>query len=389
MFLKSNNSPVKPNIRNTVSRVNSNSNSNTSLNHSNSIPNLKSATIENNRKHLKYFENKQAKNNIFYNMKRNNSSGSGSTNTRSEFLNSQNDQTFNNNEKVIEEIVQNHLFNVSPGPGYYYGDEGNFSKTQRRVKSKLQCFGSTCERSMKLTNCQDDSQPGPGAYYNTALTIKKPSLFLFYRKENPDTYIPNKIRKEKEKSILGPGKYTIKSQFDKEKLDYSGPCQRRFNYTLKEENIIPGPGEYIQLKEWNQPKISIPLKQKNKQKDIIHQEFMTPGVGVYNPHILSSIGYKILSKENKFQSFMAPFNSAQDRFLKKSNSTSELLGPGCYNFAKSSFEKPINNQIIKETKPLQEYLESKNDMKGRLGPGSYGMFNYNQWNKKSFNILYA
>ena len=67
MFLKSNNSPVKPNIRNTVSRVNSNSNSNTSLNHSNSIPNLKSATIENNRKHLKYFENKQAKNNIFYN----------------------------------------------------------------------------------------------------------------------------------------------------------------------------------------------------------------------------------------------------------------------------------------------------------------------------------
>ena len=93
---------------------------------------------------------------------------------------------------------------------------------------------------MKLSNLPNYKNVGPGSYYHTHLNTLKPNMYLFYRRENPDTYIPNKINKEKEKAIVGPGKYMIKSQFDVEKAEYSGPCQRRFNYSLKEENILHG-----------------------------------------------------------------------------------------------------------------------------------------------------
>ena len=123
-------------------------------------------------------------------------------------------------ERAIEDMVQSNLFSVSPGPGYYFGDDTSFSKTLNRTKSQCQCFGSTAERKMKLSNLPNYKNVGPGSYYHTHLNTLKPNMYLFYRRENPDTYIPNKINKEKEKAIVGPGKYMIKSQFDVEKAEY-------------------------------------------------------------------------------------------------------------------------------------------------------------------------
>ena len=357
-------------------QTNINQTMNSSNNNINNISISKNPGVDYISRHLKKIDKARSMKNMLYNTKASMRSSSTST-------------TNTIRERAIEDMVQSNLFSVSPGPGYYFGDDTSFSKTLNRTKSQCQCFGSTAERKMKLSNLPNYKNVGPGSYYHTHLNTLKPNMYLFYRRENPDTYIPNKINKEKEKAIVGPGKYMIKSQFDVEKAEYSGPCQRRFNYSLKEENILPGPADYISLKEWGQQETTLPLRQKNLHRDIRRFEYKTTGVGSYNPQILSSIGYKIISKENKFQSVIAPFSSGQERFLEKSHSTSDIVGPGCYNYAKSSFDKKKNNEVVKETKPLQEYVEKKKESERQVGPGSYGMYDYNQWNKKSFNILFA
>ena len=197
---------------------------------------------------------------------------------------------------------------------------------------------------------------------------------------------------------VGPGSYNIKSDFDKiKKLKYNGPNEKRFNYhNLTKENF-PGPGKYIKLKEWGKRDeiLSIKLSEilnniKTKEKEDNNiKNISTPGVGYYNPQIVSSIGYNILSKENKIQSLIAPFNSGQERFLNKSKSCNSFVGPGSYNINDSSFNFKIKSGIFEKNLPNQKYLNEKEFDKENRGPGSYEHYNYNDWNKKSFNVLFV
>ena len=122
------------------------------------------------------------------------------------------------------------------------------------------------------------------------------------------------------------------------------------------------------------------------------------GVGDYNPHIVNSIKYNIISKDNKVSNLVAPFLSGQEKFLKKSASTSDMLGPGSYfpnlNIRRKKDENKIGNHLFlnygnKNDEIKMLYNQMKFNLGRQVGPGSYELHNFNEWHKKSFNSLYV
>ena len=324
-------------------------------------------------------------------------------NHKNRILNSKNSSFISENQKK-ENFIYENLFNVQPGPGYYYNDNEYEKFTNPKIKLK-DGFGSTEKKDKNILN-NNNINLGPGSYFKTKIEIKKPNFYPLSEKiKNFNMKILNNSNDIKKNIFIseinekvGPGSYNIKSDFDKiKKLKYNGPNEKRFNYhNLTKENF-PGPGKYIKLKEWGKRDeiLSIKLSEilnniKTKEKEDNNiKNISTPGVGYYNPQIVSSIGYNILSKENKIQSLIAPFNSGQERFLNKSKSCNSFVGPGSYNINDSSFNFKIKSGIFEKNLPNQKYLNEKEFDKENRGPGSYEHYNYNDWNKKSFNVLFV
>ena len=282
-----------------------------------------------------------------------------------------------------EEIINNNLFKILPGPGYYYNENTGMSSQLNKIKT-FQCFGSTTKRDANLTLREVNSNVGPGSYNLTQYKAPNGKFFPFFRKE-----LRVVGKKNKDNSLVGPGSYEVKNSFDKEIFSYSGPCEKRFKYKIKKEDITPGPGEYIKQEEWvKKEDFSLGANFKEKTIPVKPKEAPNPGIGDYDPQIVNSIAYEIYSRENRYQSLMAPFSTKEERFLPRSKSINELVGPGKYNYARSSFEKKPE-KIIRRNRGLQEFVMRKEYEKGSLGPGTYGQYKYNNWNKKSFNVLYV
>ena len=140
-------------------------------------------------------------------------------------------------------------------------------------------------------------------------------------------------------------------------------------------------------------------EEKGRRYDYISKND-NPGVGNYNPHIVNSIKYDIISKDNKVSNLIAPFYSGQEKFLKKSSSTSDLLGPGSYfpniNIRNNIFKKEdkkgnhiFKNEGIKKDNIRLLYNQMKLNLENQVGPGSYELNKINDWHKKSFNSLYV
>lgn len=306
----------------------------------------------------------------------------------------------------LEELVYNNLFKGEPGPGYYQ-NQSDFDKYSLFInKNKKFNFGSNEKKNIKLYNSSENNL-GPGQYFKEDKTPKfKSNFFPFFRKE--ESINIKKYEKDLVNENIGPGKYDIKSQFDKTQIYYSGAMEKRFiNYN---KIIKPGPGEYLQLIDWekniNQNKGTNFINIKNKKEDkdekgrhgyILRND--NPGVGNYNPHIINSIRYNIISRDNKISNLIAPFYSSQEKYLKKSSSTSDVIGPGSYfpydnniKFRKEEDKKGIyliKNDDIRKEKIKYLYNQIKLSIENRIGPGTYNLNNYNDWNKKTFNILYA
>jgi len=308
----------------------------------------------------------------------------------------------------LEDLVYNNLFKGDPGPGYYQS-QSDFDK-YNYFKNKISKFnfGSNEKKNIKLYNSSENIL-GPGEYFKEEKTPKfKSNFFPFFRKE--DNINIKKYEKDLVNENMGPGKYDIKSQFDKTQIFYSGAMEKRF---LDLNKIIkPGPGEYLQLIDWekniNQNKASnlINIKKDNKNEDkeekgrhgyILKND--NPGVGNYNPHIINSIKYNIISRDNKVSNLIAPFYSGQEKYMKRSSSTSDVVGPGSYflhdnnmKFRKEEDKRGmylIKNNDIKKEKIKYIYNQIKSNIENRVGPGTYNLNNYNDWNKKTFNMLYA
>ena len=279
-------------------------------------------------------------------------------NHKNRILNSKNSSFISENQKK-ENFIYENLFNVQPGPGYYYNDNEYEKFTNPKIKLK-DGFGSTEKKDKNILN-NNNINLGPGSYFKTKYEIKKPNFYPLSEKiKNFNMKILNNSNDIKKNIFIseinekvGPGSYNIKSDFDKiKKLKYNGPNEKRFNYhNLTKENF-PGPGKYIKLKEWGKRDeiLSIKLSEilnniKTKEKEDNNiKNISTPGVGYYNPQIVSSIGYNILSKENKIQSLIAPFNSGQERFLNKSKSCNSFVGPGSYNIP-GCFDRGLKGKL--------------------------------------------
>ena len=314
---------------------------------------------------------------------------------------------FSKKKKSLEEFVYSYLFSGPPGPGYYQS-QSTFDKLylNKNIYYKHN-FGSNSIRNNNLFNSEINNDLGPGYYYNQNSKPKnKSNFFPLNRKESSNNI--KKYEKDLEKENLGPGKYNIKSQFDVVNLYYNGPLEKRFFDNNKKSDI--GPGEYLQLYDWskniNIKENKFKREKKDDKKEIIGRDSYiikneNPGVGDYNPHIIHTINYDIISKEYKMSNIKTPFNSKQERFLKKKASSNDLLGPGKYfpnnkkignsNLKNSQSNKNIglykakgsNNDLIKLI-----YEKTKLELGKLVGPGSYNLQNYNEWHKKSFNSIH-
>ena len=320
---------------------------------------------------------------------------------------------FTKKKKSLEDFVYDNLFKGEPGPGYYQS-QSNFDK-YNIIKNKNQKvkynFGSNAIRSDYLLNPDNNINLGPGCYFKEKYERKiKTGFFPLSRKEEGINI--KKYEKDFDNENMGPGKYEFKSQFDKTQLYYNGPLEKRFFDNFKKIDV--GPGAYLPLYDWNKYR----EKEENKKKDLKKDEKKenqekkendgrdsyilkneNPGAGTYNPHIVNSIHYDIISKENKLSNLRMPFNSGQERFMKKSTSSHDMLGPGRY-FDRN---KSIGNVVLKADKTKGLYRNSglnnddikdiyKNEkvaLERKVGPGSYDLHNYYEWHKKNFNAIYV
>ena len=315
----------------------------------------------------------------------------------------------------LEDFVYENLFKGDPGPGYYQ-EQSDFDK-YILISNKYRNFnfGSNDKRYKNNFNSYETINLGPGYYFRESNTPKfKARFFPLSRKE--ETINIKKYEKDLVNENMGPGKYNIKSQFDKTQIYYSGPLEKRFYENIKKIN--PGPGEYLQLVEWGKninenqilkPNLYLNIKKNENNSEKKEEKGRygyisrneNPGVGDYNPHIINSIKYDIISKDNKVSNLIAPFYSGQEKFLKKSSSISDLIGPGSYfpniNIRNNSFKKEENkkgnhlykNNGIKKDNIKFLYNQMKLNSNMQIGPGSYELNKYNDWNKKSFNALYV
>ena len=313
----------------------------------------------------------------------------------------------------IEDFVYNNLFQGDPGPGYYQ-EQSIFDKYALiATKNRKFNFGSNQKRD-NLNGPNKNISLGPGHYFQENNSPKfKAHFFPLSRKEQ--TINIKKYEKDLVNQNIGPGKYDIKSQFDKTQLYYSGSLEKRFFENIKK--VGPGPGEYLQLVDWeknieegqkSRPNLYLNNKKIEENKDKKEEEpgrhgYISkndnPGAGEYNSHIVNSIKYNIISKDNKVSNLIAPFSSGQEKFFKKSSSTSEIVGPGSYfpnlNIGNNIFKKEDKkgNHIFKiDTKKKDNikmlYNKIKFNIQNQVGPGSYNLHNFNEWHKKSFNSLY-
>ena len=71
-----------------------------------------------------------------------------------------------------------------------------------------------------------------------------------------------------------------------------------------------------------------------------------PDMWSYNSHILNSIEYDNFNNTcDKIINSRAPFCSSEERFIKKINSTPDIIGPGRYDITNINFKK--NKKDIK------------------------------------------
>ena len=166
---------------------------------------------------------------------------------------------------------------------------------------------------------------------------------------------------------------------------------------FKWKNSIPGPGSYINPytatgtsntllinglylnirkgKDLLKPKSkeTIPLKKPDN---------MVPGVGSFNPGLISSIAYNNRKKtklsNNKVN---VAFNTAIKK--EKNKVYKSNIGPGYYYHPKQFKEKQINPPFLQST---SKFKKDKNIF--GIGPGYYESRSYFDWNKKSFNSLF-
>ena len=306
------------------------------------------------------------------------------------------------------------IFETTPGPGYYTPDSDQaLYETQNMKINKVNCFQSTSPRFRTKFLNKLDTKIGPGYYYNKTKPnkVKKEKItkghLINAKKEDIDTSA-FKISMIKEKfKIPGPGYYEIfGSQFPKaiSTNNNFGFNSERFKALNVDLLNSPGPGHY----NWYQDQFtrtarSLPKNNyinnsklfTNSKSDLINvkelnkysrEKFCVPPIGLYNPYIITSIDYNNKAKINTFtDNTVVGFGSQEKKvssFIPKENN--KLVGPGIYYKNPNKNIKQNNVPFNKNEKRFDYNEPNKNP-----GPGSYEINSFEEWNKKSHNILFV
>ena len=356
--------------------------------------------------------------------------------------NSENKNTFNyrinlckklnkrkiNNKNDFEKLIAN----KTPGPGYYFDDIHDISIQPAKPKSDYyQFFGSKVNKFYSLKKPWTDL--GPGQYF-----ISNQNKENKNDEDIPYANVPFGSHGEKKSSFLcidnikmnpGPGEYEIQSFTNNAEKEIISDVNQQFlisgerfndKYVMKDKYRNPGPGYY-------EPKIetiSLINERKNKKNDNIFinlckpkykrktkklknledNQFVNginssieeykykekiPPVGYYYPDFFDTIEYKNKKKMMDTKHDGVSFSRTITKGLKKSSSTSELLGPGYYNPNRDNKKNiyfqvypPFNSSCERSITPIkkEKYKLTMDEYK------KYYMNEFFNWNKRSHNV---
>ena len=312
------------------------------------------------------------------------------------------------------------IFDADPGPGYYTPDQMEyFYQTQTGENNtinnhKIKCFQSTSPRfNMKYSKL--DEKIGPGYYFGKTKPEKPKKLnqkkghFIDANKE----FIENSVYKisnyQEDFKIPGPGFYENIRTFFPIKGYYTtknnfGVTTARFKEEKNGFKDTPGPGYYNtyheqyfkttnSLPKFNQKKnktlftnYKTDLINVDEMSKITKDKFNVPPIGTYNPYIITTIDYKNKSRINTFtDKNVVGFGSQTKKgraFELKDNN--KYLGPGIYY---RNREKVVKQNRVPFNQNMKRFdYDEKNR---NPGPGTYDTNSYDEWNKKSHNILFV
>ena len=307
---------------------------------------------------------------------------------------------------------------IPPGPGFY--DQKIISK-HKNFAYTAQNFGSNSPKFKEIKT--ETNILGPGTYFKeknkyepkikTVLHIKLPEKIN--TKKEKSVYIENIINKNKEKK-LGPGEYNIKTEYIKKEVSNNksfGSSVERFhekeitpNKKSKKDTNINNNNDvknYINQSklEENIKSLNLNKKIKNliklekiKKKEKLHRAPYIykpiPCVGTYSPEITKSIYYEVFSKLNPYRNTVAPFNMINTRFSQIKNprlGKKETPGPADYEvlpaFKALNLDKRKYN-IFGQNEQRESIIKNAKVP----GPGLYNLNKPNEWNIKSYNVLF-
>ena len=321
------------------------------------------------------------------------------------------------NDKNIISITQKKYID-SPGPGFYEKDYREINKNQFKHSSNLQNFGSSSPKKSEFLNANINNTVGPGEYFKEKNKYEKNNNNnnIFYNiNNNNNKYINNfnnidpkdvgvlmsNLRKNNVNKILGPGQYNISRNFIKKnfsnlhQFNSTNPrfkekkIEPKIQYKKEENNkkyLIQATNPKVIIKNETEEEKFISYVKKNINKD--NNKNSIPAVGTYNPGIAYSIEYQNSKKMNPHQSFIAPFNTINNRFGYTKN---EIIGPGNYNYDVAFNKLKATNRQFKIFGEDEERFKNsfgEKMLKNNPGPGNYNISNSFDWNKKTFNVLF-
>ena len=214
-------------------------------------------------------------------------------------------------------------------------------------------------------------------------------------------------------SNLGPGSYNPSLSYDKNKkenyIQNFNSLEARFLMNNKDTFMFPGVGTYSTIDSYAPKKtyfkslvppnitlrhlngISASKIQETKEK-LYYNKHRQPCVGEYYPEINDSIEYNNFKITENYNNGKKPcFNYAEKRFFEPKRKYEDENQVGKYNITFKEKEikqkmTPFSSNV--ERNGVENFIPKDKDKK-QTGPGAYRYDSYFDWNKKSYNILFA
>ena len=342
-------------------------------------------------------------------------------------------------EKKGKKGIFNLKIEICPGPGDYdttfnidapikFSNVNNFGSNSSRgilyplTKNKIR-IGSKYDnnsliiknenikgKNINNINNRNLTTDGKEEIKNNRLNkiINSYKLHSLYVNEIKEKYVKSKKFLN---SNLGPGTYnpplSIRNKKENDIQSFNS-LDKRFK-EKKDQFDYPGVGEYSTIDSFSPKKtyikstipqyiirrnsIGISAPKINEEKEKIYNDYhKSPCIGEYYPELIKSIEFNTFKAIQNYNDKKPCFNYGEKRFFEPKRKYEDDNNVGKYNL--SGKEKEITQNMIPFSSNVERndsrYFISKTiDNNKKLGPGAYRYDSYFDWNKKSYNILFA